>query len=224
MWQIGSLPRRSNSEVFRSASITRMGKRSIMPMLFCSIIIATVIFLGLRSLRGARLYVSNPSGYTAFGGGSEILTLVPKDRYERVLKAMIAGVPFDCLQISRNNDLYRGIVLSRRNGKIELMITILRLKEPKKLATFRDGMKSHGYTPTADYATNVGLGFDMEQQLLEYECDPDFAKVAAMASHSLDLAEGKEDQIYVYPWSSSDGAPSSGIRIVTPTDYLSKLP
>ena len=138
---------------------------------------------------------------------------------------MILGVPFDCLHVSHRNDQYAGVVLSRTNGKIELMVTILRLKEPKKLAVYRDGMRKWGYTPTDDYPTNVGFGIDSESQLLTYDCDPDFGKVAKMTQTSLDLVDvGKGDSIYVYPWSSSDGAPSSGIKIVTATDYLGKVP
>lgn len=197
-------------------------------MIAMVVLVAFVLFLGIRTLSRSTIYISNPSGYTAFGGSETKLTLVPKDRFDRLVKAMILGVPFDCLHVSHRNDPYAGIVLThevRAGKKIELMVTILRLKDPQKVIAFRDGMSKAGFTPEDDYAVNVGMGVNGEQQMLTYLCDPDFVKVESMAKVSLNLIDGEtSDQLFVYPWSSADGAPSSGIRIVTPTDYLSKVP
>lgn len=202
------------------------GKVGVMAWLTIVVVLGIAFFAVLRYFRGSRVYVMNSYGYTAYGGSKE-LTLIPPDRFDRILQALVIRNKFDILHVSHQNDPYGGLILSYLSGKIELRFSFLRIKNAAKVKSFKQAMKEVGYVPTNEHPWNVGLGEDMEAVTLTYECKPDFAAVRKMTYSSLDLVDGPDsNHYYVYLGRSDDGpnGSGSGIKVVPEKNILDRIP
>ena len=178
----------------------------------------------VRRMHGSTIYFSHPLGFTAFGGG-ELLSLVPKDRYERILQEFIRAELFDSLHVTLRNDTHSGIALGHQDDQVEMSASFLRLKEPDRVTAFRHGMKDMGYTTADEQAWNVGLGEDSESLTLSYRCAVDLGQAQGMVQRALELLEGRySDDFFVYAWRTQDGPSKVGVKVVPRSDILAHVP
>jgi hypothetical protein len=200
------------------------GKVTNLVWLAVGVVVCVVAFAFLRYFRGSTVYVSNESGgYTAYGA-SETATLVSKDRYDRILQSFIRRDIFDILSVGRVQDDRQGLGMLHDHGKILIMTSFLRLKNPEKITSFRDAMKKLGYVPSTEHPWNVGLGEDMESLSLYYQCEAKFEPLRDISNHALTLLDAKPITEYFVSVSRSDDMDFSKFKVVPRRKLLDELP
>jgi hypothetical protein len=182
----------------------------------------------LSKLNGATVYRSHDAGFSAYtlGSASAAPRAVSAERFERVLERFVRGDLFDGLSVHRQGSGDQGGVgLFMEGGRVEASISFLRLKEPERVAAFRDRMAAHGYTTTDETEWNVGMGIDLDSVTLDYELPRRVEDIRLWVWRALE-AEAAEPvrDVAVVLWSSKDGPGDSGIRIVPHRDYLREVP
>jgi hypothetical protein len=180
-----------------------------------------------KRLRGATVYFSHSLGFTAYRFGSEEddIRPVPRDRYERILRRFAQGDLFDTLWVSLRHDPNGGVVLSLEEDETQMDVSFRSLKEPERLAAFREGMARNGHLPAEENPWNVGLGVDSESVTLEYRLPTDYEGLSEAVDRALSLLQEPEgNAMFVHAWRSQDGPHGVGIKVQPRRDVLAEVP
>jgi hypothetical protein len=191
------------------------------------VIAAMLAWVAFRLRHGGTIYLSYPGGFRSysFGAGESEPRSVPRDRYERILRRLIQGDLFDFLWISHNSEDDGGLGLYLEEGEVEMHVSFLSLKEPERLADFRQSMRTWGYTPTAEDPWNEGMGEDLESVTFRYRFEKDLECVRQAAERALGALEGPAgSELFVQAWRSQDGPRGTGIKVVPKRDVLAEVP
>jgi hypothetical protein len=186
------------------------------------------VIWGFRRLARSTVYLSHPGGFVAHSFAKrQKLRPVPRDRYERILQRFVQGNLFDALWIAHHpkGDDEGGLTVSLEEDEVRMDVSFLALKEPDRLAAFRERMESWEYAPTSENPWNIGMGEDLESVTLEYRFERDLEKVRQVVERALETLEGPAgSEVFVHAWRSQDGPIGMGIKVVPDRDVLAEVP